>query len=68
MGHPIDEGRLTAHRIAEVEESPIVGRFDTFPRAPFPLCLIPSGETDNQEEFPRSLANLWDEVRSCPTG
>ena len=49
MGHPIDEGRLTAHRIAEVEESPIVGRFDTFPRAPFPLFLIPFRE-DRQRE------------------
>lgn len=29
MDHPADEGLLTANRIAELEESPVVGRFDT---------------------------------------
>ena len=37
MSHPVDEGLLTANRISELEESPVVGCFDTTP-----LCIIPS--------------------------
>jgi cell filamentation protein len=36
MSGPIDEGLLTVNRISELEESPVVGRFDTVH-----LCAIP---------------------------
>ncbi len=56
----LDEGLMTLARIKELDLFPVVGQFDTLPMSP-----IPSGETDNQQEFPRFLANLWDEVRLC---
>jgi cell filamentation protein len=67
MGHPIDEGLLTANRIAELEESPVVGRFDTTH-----LCTIHSRIfQDLPHHHPgqfRRKTSTWVKARALESG